>query len=330
MDFITRFLDSAKTQDHVETQVVSVLPLKVLEYTGGEFNEDYSVSNIVSKYDNVYCANRNHCTVVFAIESRLPMITEINVVAPPHNRYTSPVQHIAIFLSMAEDCLVERTNQYITQSPIAHIFTPQDQELHASLDRKETLKQFYENWKLFDQVLSKEPETEEKEEADYCAVRYHLCHPSYKLDPGNGYAQVLDMGSHKTRMRLVASSSSSGSINNKPTLSSNADLSELCDYNLDDYNLNSTQGISAETHTIKTRVSDAKWKSDGSLEPIALATIPVSSEYRHMRIRFSKPMVGRYLAVKFSNTSVRSFANVDIESFAVRGVVNENPSITFR
>lgn len=327
--FLAGFLDHPnKSVEEIQTDEISILPLKVIEYTGGEFSENYSVSNIVSKYDNVYCAKQNHCTVVFSIESRLAMVKEINVVAPPHTGYTSPVQHIAIFLSMTnEGNLINRIDQYLENSNIKHLFTPQahsDSIYDGEPANSANGHHFLQNWSLFKDELGQLHQDEE----DFCVARYHLCHPNYKSDPNN-YALILDMGTHQTRLRTVTTTRTSKGALVKSTDEDNG----CCEYgtcdNEEDYSLTNTQGVSSESHTIKTRVSETKWKSEGPLEPIALASIPYSSVYRHVRIRFNKPVVGKYLAVKFSNTSVRGLANVDIESFAVRGVVNQGAAITF-
>lgn len=299
--FVSQFV-SAPSRNQVQTQTISVLPLRVVECTGGEFSAAHAVTNVVSKYDNVYCARRNHSTVVFAIDSQIGMITEINIVAPPPNRYSCPVQHIAIFPAMTQNDLVERTDEYLKASTISHLFTHK----HAPVKGRPS-DDIQQDWELFQGELDQEP----REDEDTCVAQYHLCHALYKDDLSN-YGQVLDMGDHQTRLHSVTGPAS------KHLQGPN---DESGTYAL---------GISTKSsHAIKTRVSDSKWKSHGPLEPIALASIPRSDEYRHMRIRLSKPVVCKYVAVKFSHPSERDYLNVDVENFAIRGVVNQSSPITF-
>lgn len=263
------------------------------------------------------------------------MITEINIVAPPHTNYTSPVQRVAIFLSMREEGLVDRIDKYLEMSPIGHLFTrqrptpPAERELvsaGAELARRKASER--NTWELYKSELAPEPGQ------DSTVARYHLCHPNYKPDPQT-YAQVLDIGSLHMRLRTISGPSDGGVSERFPNPSPSED--GPCDYSREnrfaasfatpsltttddgDYSLSHTQGISSESHVLLTHVSDNKWAATGPLEPIALATIPRSSVYRHMRIRFSDPIQGRFLAVRFSNESAQTAANVDIESFTVRG-----------
>lgn len=301
--FVSQFV-SAPSRSQVQTQTISVLPLRVVECTGGEFSAAHAVTNVVSKYDNVYCARRNHSTVVFAIESHIGMITEINIVAPSPNRYSCPVQHVAIFPAMTRNNLVERTDEYLKSSTISHLFTHK----HDS-GKGRPSDDIGQDWRLFREELDQEPREDEDE--DTCIVQYDLCHALYKDDVSN-YGLVLDMGDHQTRLHSVT-----GPANKNPQ-GSNDESSPFA------------LGIGTKSsHAIKTRVSDSKWKSHGPLEPIALASVPRSDEYRHMRIRLSKPVVCKYVAVKFSHPSERDYLNVDVESFAIRGVVNQSSAITF-
>lgn len=114
---------SISSRRKVSVDVVSILPLKVIDFDGGDHGTAYSIENLISPFNNVYCARKNHCTAVFAIQSRFPMVKEINIVSPPQSNYTSPVQNVAIFMSMFYDeSLIKRANEYIEKSPIASLF----------------------------------------------------------------------------------------------------------------------------------------------------------------------------------------------------------------
>lgn len=312
ISFVAQFVDAADrdttaTQTRIHSDVIGALPLRVIDTTGGDFDLNYSVSNIVSCYDNVYCAKKNHCTVVFAIEARAGLLQEINVVTPPHTGYTSPVQHIAVFVAMYKDGLTQRVDKYFSHSPVRHLFTPEDSSLAQRPTRDTTMHTAgypaLENWNLFARELA--PRDEESES---CVADYHLCYPSYRPD-ANNCGLVLDVGGRE-RVRSVTKLSTSGE--SCPGMGA-------CD---GPRSGRSSGGMPTTSHSLIMVVPKSKWNRDGPLEPLALATIPRSSQYRHVRIRFDHAVCGRYLAVRFSNSTVRGNSNVDIESFSVRGVID--------
>jgi hypothetical protein len=306
LSFVTQFVDCARhnaaVNTDVQTEVIGTLPLRVIDTTGGEFDRNYSVSNIVSYYDNVYCSKQNHCTVVFAIEARAGLVQEINVVTPPHTGYTSPVQHIAVFVAMAKEDLAQRVEEYFAQSPVQHLFTANKAVQRLSCDTAMHTPGHceLENWALFSRELA--PRSDD-EVSDTCMARYHLCYPSYKPD-ANNCGLVLDVGGRE-RVRSVKIRNASG----ESCLSMDA-CGMPC-------NNNPITGCSE----VVTVVPPSKWRRTGPLEPLALVTIPRSSRYRHVRIRLDRAVCARYLAVRFSNSAVHGNSNVDIESFSVRGIV---------
>lgn len=84
-----------------------------------------------------------------------------------------------------------------------------------------------------------------------------------------------------------------------------------------------------ENYSINTSLSNTKWNTSGPLHPVAMASIPNkgSGEKRHLNIKFSEGVMARYLVFKFSNTTTRGNANVDIESLTVHGVESTSPCI---
>ncbi|KAF5102465.1 hypothetical protein D0Z00_000392 [Geotrichum galactomycetum] len=305
MSFVTQFVDCARhnaaVDTNVQTEVIGTLPLRVIDTTGGEIDCNYSVSNIVSYYDNVYCSKQNHCTVVFAIEARAGLVQEINVVTPPHTGYTSPVQHIAVFVAMVKEGIAQRVEEYFAQSPVQHLFTANKQRPSLDTAMHTPGHCELENWALFSRELA--PRSDD-EVSDACMARYHLCYPNYKPD-ANNCGLVLDVGGRE-RVRSVTIRSGSGEL--CPSMDA---CGTLC-------NNSPITGCSE----MVTAVPPSKWRRTGSLEPLALVTIPRSSQYRHVRIRLDHAICARYLAVRFSNSAVHGNSNVDIESFSVRGVVD--------
>lgn len=309
LSFVTQFVDCARhnatIDTDIKTEVIGTLPLRVIDSTGGEFDGNYSVSNIVSYYNNVYCSKQNHCTVIFAIEARAGLVQEINAVTPPHTGYTSPVQHIAVFIAMTKEGLTQRVDEYFAQSPVQHLFTvnkarEMQQPSHdTAMDTPGYCK--LENWSLFSRELA--PRSDDGV-SDTCMARYHLCYPSYKPD-ANNCGLMLDVGGRE-RVRSVTKRSASGE--SSPSM-------DACDAPC-------SNSFAASCSEVMTAVPPSRWQHTGPLEPLALVTIPRSSQYRHVRIRLDRAVCARYLAVRFSNSAVHGNSNVDIESFSVRGIVD--------
>lgn len=117
-------------KDNIKVDYVTSLPLNVIEYNGGDQGDRYSIDNLTSPSNSVYCARKNHCTVVLSIgddssfsSSLSSLIKQINIVAPPQTNYTSPVQNVAIFTSMVySPDLISKSNEYLENSSVAHLF----------------------------------------------------------------------------------------------------------------------------------------------------------------------------------------------------------------
>lgn len=380
----------------LSVDVISQLPLRVVSYNGGDHGSAYAVSNLVSPHNNVYCARKNHCDVVLAVDSgssgpgaQCPMIKEINIVAPPQKSYTAPVQNVAVFVAMAYDAaLVPRANEYIENSPVSPLFNakaaaaltprtystnsplpgvpgafnplfntpwfnhyitqalggeedtqqiPRDGALSGGSTRvhtgantpaqgrarvagaeskeEEMERTMRENIALFERELGPSGNAariqDMAEPAEHVvATHYHLCNPKYKCDPLT-LAQELDLAPRRLRVRRAAATEDDDE-------DADTRYCRGAEENMDQ---------PVDSYTVRTVVSETRWQSSGELRPIALATIPSGTgEYRHLRIRFEEGVMGRYLVVKFSNTTTRGDANVDIESLTVHGVESEGHS----
>lgn len=124
------FPSARSSRSRVSVDVITKLPLSVMKYTGGDHGANYAIENMLHPDNSVYCAAYNHCSAILQVGgsenyASLPLISEINIVAPPPAAYTSPVQNVAIFMAMDySPDLVERSDQYLRDSEVGHLFQP--------------------------------------------------------------------------------------------------------------------------------------------------------------------------------------------------------------